>query len=332
MKKVLAIAAAALLALGAFAQEVSFENDLFTDTVKIKNDGVSFPGIGDEVIVDFTSDRVDFGVDATSAYFLSQSTFSLVDWDFDWYVEFRPVQMLTLGFHDPVFTTGSYLPVEDDNIATGNFATENGFALIVRPVNGLRIGTGLDFGYDLAGDNKQNPDISFGFDYMVSSNDSDLVAFGASVRDVANDSRSAGAYVSFVGLEGAEINLGYTWNDADGMEDVAGTNLVSLGATYAEGAFSCKFDFVTDFAGSGYDMYAGLLAGYKFADNFGADFRFRAWADFNNETSTTIDFRPRAKFFIGEEQGLYIATNVALTFADSLAYTVKFPIVYWIAF
>ena len=335
MKKILALAAASLLVAGAaFAQdmELAFENDLYTGIVDISNDGASFGGFEDEVIVEFTSERVDFKVDATTD-FLAQDEFELGEYDVDWYVEFRPVQMLTLGFSDPVFTTGSYLPLADDNIGTGNIATTNGFATILRPINGLRIGAGLDFGAKLG--NSEIPAIGFGFDYVLNNSEKDLLAFGASCRDVANDGRSFGGYFSFLGLDGATINLGYSYND-EGFSNVAGNNLLNFSAVYKSGAFTTKAEAVTNFGSKSgeakYDLYGALLFGYVFNDKFGADFRARTWVDFSNTVSSPkVDFRPRAKFFFGNHT-ILAGVSTALTIKETVEYAVSFPIVYVYAF
>ena len=34
----------------------------------------------------------------------------------DWWVEFRPIDKLTLGLHDTIWADGAYLPIWDDHV------------------------------------------------------------------------------------------------------------------------------------------------------------------------------------------------------------------------
>ena len=173
------------------------------------------------------------------------------------------------------------------------------------------------------------------YDYVLNNSEKDLLAFGASCRDVANDGRSFGGYFSFLGLDGATINLGYSYND-EGFSNVAGNNLLNFSAVYKSGAFTTKAEAVTNFGSKSgeakYDLYGALLFGYVFNDKFGADFRARTWIDFSNTVSSPkVDFRPRAKFFFGNHT-ILAGVSTALTIKETVEYAVSFPIVYVYAF
>lgn len=302
MKKVAMIAAALLFgasAVFAVEGEVSFENKLSSDIVEIAGGDASFAGFTEKVKVNFDSENLDFGLTGKVADVLKQSdnlsatgfhftydfpNYKIDTGSFSWYVEFRPWQWLTLGWSDDVWTYGSYLPVWDDNVVTGNIGAANGFALIFRPIGGLRIGTAVDFGYTVVEyDDSADPDTTFklnwnfGADYTYG----ELFSFGVSARDILGKTGdswdgSIGVYASLLDLAGASVNLGYTYNDGDGAADVAGDNLITLGASYGVGPFGIDFDlaFAADNDVDSYDLYIGAVPAFDINDNWGASLEF----------------------------------------------------------
>src|SRR5574344_2861892 len=111
---------------------VSFTNEIGSDVVAVGKSKTMFAGMYDETIVDVTSEKVDAGIDANLVLGCDDDgkpvSFSWNKEDFDWYVTFRPVEMIALGFSRRVWADGSYLAVEDDNIGAGDMAGD-GFSL-----------------------------------------------------------------------------------------------------------------------------------------------------------------------------------------------------------
>lgn len=332
MKKMALVAAALVLGASvAFAAEgeLTFTNKLETNIVDITSAGTEFAGFTEKVEVEYKSDNVDFKVKGkvkdlfagetslgtvTSKSFIDK--YGIDKGSYDWYVEFRPWQWLTLGWSDDVFTDGSYLPVWDDNVAGGNISTENGFALILRPVTGLRIATGIDFGYWIftedSSDNSKSTylDLNFGTDYT-----NDMFSFGFAARDVlakaGNDwDGTIGVFASFTGLKDATFRLGYAYNDKNGVQDdLGGKNLITFGASYSIAGLGLDLDFAWaggDEIATPYDIYVGFLPCYEITDAVSAEVEVLFKADLSAKTNTytpvdsTISITPAVSYTLGK--------------------------------
>ncbi|MBR4385466.1 MAG: transporter [Treponema sp.] len=323
------LGAACLFAGLAFAQEkdyeVSFTNELSTDTITSvkakgfgaeKNSATVFAGIVEKAEAGFESEKLSFSVmgewtfqpvktveDALDDNDVKGNQFILTD--HDWFIEFRPIKELAIGWNDDLFVSGSSLPVWDDDIKAGNYTTNDGIALIARPVEGLSIGVGLDqsaFGLD---NEDFKPVINLGANYSYQ----ELFAVGVAIRNVAgstvfddDDNEEArkltfGAFASITAVENLVLNVGFTHNDYEGIDfglvdpfemfNILGQNVATLGATYEANGLSLAADVAFNFNGADdtdeegleafaeadgnrYDAYFGLCAEYAITEQITA--------------------------------------------------------------
>ena len=123
-KTVLTILASMAVASSMFAGEfkLSFENKISSDVVSISEGNTEFTGIKEQVTAEIETEKVDAGVSLiTNLNKTGDGNIGFTEYEFDKaYVEFRPVKFLSLDFNRKIFTEGSYLPIEDDNVANGN--------------------------------------------------------------------------------------------------------------------------------------------------------------------------------------------------------------------
>lgn len=354
MKKIFAIVGAALVASAVFADvSVEYTNKLSSDIVEISNSkskvelngttisddkdsDTSFAGISNKSAVDFKSDKVDAGITVhvngnTEKYTNDngdEKTAWLQSWAIDdWYIEFRPINILTLGISDTIYTPGSYLPVEDDNVANGNIGSD--YVVVLRPIQGLRIAGGLDNEAYLF-NSTDKPVLNFGADYS-----NDTFSLGAAFRNVAggSDNFGFGIYGGFYGLDGFEFTLGYSYNN-EAFADVDGY-LLSLGVSFGKDALSLAADFVTNFGSDddfsvdssnsasdidfgGFDLYAGLSAGYQITEALGASVTFTYKAEFDKKLSANvITIEPDVTFAINDNNEIGAGVGIEI---DNLGY------------
>ncbi len=296
----LAVASLTAAAFAADKKQLSFSNEISSDVVHhispkdSDEDGhTRFAGITDEVIADYDGGVIKVGVDAIASFYdtneYDDDAPFKIDWtdDIDFYVEFNPFQMVGFGWSDELYTEGSYLPVLDDNISVGNYST-NGFAVLIRPVEGLTFGAGVDFPATLFSDDDDEPnayEVAIGADYT-----SDDIAIGGSIRHIGtDDALQAGAYVSLKMIDKLMLNFGFThaengdvglgevtflapysyWTEDDGSGSLVyiygptginGENIFSAGVTYDAGKFQLGADLATNLDGddSVYDFYTAL--------------------------------------------------------------------------
>ena len=292
MKKVLTAAAAFLLGFSAFS-EVSyrFYNKIFSDTLTVhhvdkdylktdldfklneygkeKKDSYtdfSFLGIYNRVYAEFKTDKTDAMIKATLGFkdWTNDSDYGFrwtgyVD---DWFVEYRPWNYLTLGFHDGIYMDGSYLPIYDDNLYSGNIGSE-GITAVYRPAalkGALRLAATAPFttntnwiyadedDYNKSSDSKVGDDIfdvGLGAIYTI-----DLFQVGVSIQDIFDgDERRVGAYINLPTLFGM-------------------SKKVTVGGGYAHSEYwgvynydnSASFDDYTEFGGvNGKNLLSGYL-------------------------------------------------------------------------
>jgi len=257
-KKGIAVAVAALTlgASAAFA-EVSFTNILKSDLVQLtfREEGapspvdVFFGGITERIEAEYLSDKLNFGADGELTldaqpgpkYIYNggngiheDSFFKFMDlkWtDLDFYLEFSPWNFLTIFLSDDIYTPGSYLPVVGFHMASGNLGSDLG--VLIKPINGLRIGLGLDvisyFGGDPATDedvwlapqkiSAYLPKVNIGVDYTYKN----MWSVGLVGRDILNwgdlnnidnaCNASIGLFGSFTGFEGWALYSGVMFNN-----------------------------------------------------------------------------------------------------------------------
>ena len=211
-KLVITAALCAFTAALSFAQEVTFENKLSSGLVSIDitddNTESSFAGIKNEAKAEYSSEKLDMGVkliteviqDSDDSLAIGSDAF--VD---DYFIEFRPVSLVGIGFHKGYNVAGSFLPCLDKEIDASNFGSDLG--LFIYPLEGFVISGGVDF-ISYLGKDDTKPLVNFGAEYTVG----EMLAFGAAFRNVASDDRTIGAYASFTGVEGLTLNAGFTHN------------------------------------------------------------------------------------------------------------------------
>ena len=296
-KNVFAALAAAALSSAAFAadkkKQIEFTNELSSDIIhhiapkdSNKDSHTAFAGIDENVTADYDGDIVKVGVDATLSLTDPNGTwnddddepFIISEWDADWYVEFNPFKVVGFGFSDELYTEGSYLPVLDDNINAGNYST-NGFAVLIRPVEGRSFGAGFDVPARWFSDNDTDAyEIALGVDYT-----SDPFAIGGSIRHIGTDDHlQVGVYASIKAIDKLVINVGFTHSD-DGDAGLGNVTFVSAGVTYDAGSFTI-----------GADAAFNLDADYDYNYESG-----KAWKDGEWRRKGAYDFYTAVDFALG---------------------------------
>lgn len=250
MKKIFASFIALVLGASAFAEfSYRFYNKTFSDTMNIRHvdkdylgSGIDFKGTKDDSYTDteflgiYNRVYAEVKTDKTDA--MIKATFGFNDWtddsDYgfrwdggieDWYVEYRPWSFLTFGFHDAIYMDGSYLPVYDDNLYSGNIGSE-GMTAVYKPAalkGALRIAATTPFTTNTNWvkadkDDTHDPDDTFdvgiGAIYTV-----DLFQVGATLQDIFDgDERRFGTYVNLPTLFGLcnELTVGGGFAHSEG--------------------------------------------------------------------------------------------------------------------
>lgn len=360
MKKsvMLGVAFYAAVACGtAFAQEsiaasqndggisISFSNELGSDVVSITEDDATFAGMYNEVTAEIYSERVDAGIRAK--FYLKTDedgepeAVSLYDeddgLDFDWFVAFRPVDMITLGLSTDFYTAGSYLFVEDDNISNGALGSD-GLTVAFTGIEGLMFSATVPFGFDQInwfnkdiendGDEKETRyfNIGFGAEYLFK----DIVSVGITFKDICNsDDFAFGVYAGLFPVEGLSILAGYTTKDDDGLCGVSGDNLVNFSTLYESESFSVAADYLT----SDKLFYAAAKASVPVTDvvEVSATGTLNAYYDNGDakevgEAEQVWCIKPAVTLYPNERNEISIETD--FTFSNDGFESICFP-VYW---
>ena len=345
LKLAASIAAISLVSGFAFAEpEFSFSNKVSSDIVNIEKEGddskTSFAGIKNKTVFEFSSEKVDAGIEAV--FWSVQDTdikdplnpdddkdyFALgyLGFDFgDTFVEVRPFDFLGFEFHEKIWTAGSYLPIWDDNASSGNIGSD--FGVVVRPVEGLLIGGGLDF-LSAFGHDEEKPVINFGAEYA-----NDDFAIGGTLRNVAGgEAFSFGVFGSLTTVEDLVLNMGFAYNDT--VEPDVGAvsgNLLTFSGTWEKDAFHLAWDFATNFGISEdkvCDFYIAAAAGYNITEDFSADCEVAALLDTESDAAKKGDARfqvkPSVTYTLGNHE---FNAAVSVFFGENYS-CVNFP-VYW---
>lgn len=341
-----AIAALSVVSGFAFAEpEFSFSNKVSSDVVNIEKDGdnddTSFAGIKNKTVFEFSSEKVDALIEAIFWSTKETDEKNPADedddkdyfgigtkdsFDFgDTFVEVRPFDFLGFEFHEKVWSSGSYFPIWDDNASSGNIGSD--FGVLVRPVEGLVIGGGLDF-ISAFGHDDEKPIINFGAEYA-----NENFALGGAVRNVSGgDDFSFGIFGSLLSVEDLVLNLGYAYNDS--VEPDVGAvsgNLLTLSGTWGKDAFHSAWEFATNFASSDekeYDFYIAASAGYNITEDFSADCEFATVLDGESDDDKKADNRfqvkPSVTYTLGNHE---FSAGVSIFFGEDYS-CVNFP-VHW---
>jgi len=318
MKKiVLTVMTTLAFTAGIFAQEVnvSFENKISSDVVSIADGTAEFAGIKEQVTAEIETEKVDAGISFIT-YFEKNENYGFTAYELDKaYVEFRPIEMLSLDFNKKVFTSGSYLPIADDNVGNGNLASD--FSVVLRPVENLSVAAGIRLPSVFANaDDKV--DLDAGVDYTT-----DLFSVGATLRSPVNN-LGFGVFGSFTGVENLTLNLGFAYNDD--FCDVAG-NLLTLGATYEFSIFAIGFDCVTNFKNEGNDLYTALCVETGITDSITIETQAALNMDFDDLKSTETIVEAGAAYTIGNHK---LRAGIAVDITDSVGFS--FPVYYKYSF
>lgn len=311
----------------AFADvDVSFSNELKSDVIssvstkspnedKIITESV-FAGFANETIAEVHTDKVSAGLEIHS--FINSRKYRNSDNDEksylefsgytvkDYWIEFSPVKILTLGFHDTINALGSYLPVWDDNLASGNLGSD--FVFVLKPVDGLKIAGGIDFISTIGVINPasvQKPDeeiratnlkTNLGVEYVA---DNELWSIGFTARNIFDDGRSFGLYGSFSGLDNWTFMGGFAIND-EGVEGPlnvkVGGNILSAAIIYEHKKFDLSAELVTNFGNKNanvFDFYTAADFTYYFSKNFQASITGKYVGDIvvpDNSSEDTTNF------------------------------------------
>ena len=346
-KKIILGAASVILSAGLFAQTVTFKNKVSSDVVDIviNDDGTScdFAGLKNQTTASLTSKKLDLGLDMHFwAYTDSDKVGDVYypyfcmgqkenrtsnGWAVDnYWLEFRPLTTLGIGFHRSEYIPGSYLPVAEKNISTANIGSDLG--IFARPAANLTIGAGLDFISVFGGykDSHRNPTLNAGFEYTIP----DTVGFGVSFRDFINGSRSIGIYAAILSIDNLQLNFGFTFNGA--FEEIYG-DLISAGVMFEKGAFGINADLVADVDNDkydGYDLYSGADIYYHISKpmTLGVVGYFEIDFDYNKKNyvgkPTIIGVNPYVTYAVNAHHEL--GAGVTLEFSDEVLVTLP---VYW---
>lgn len=352
--------AALLMGSAAFAQATddynlpqgfSFYNEISSDLVQAKGSNynyreceqyqVEFAGVIEKVGISYNSEKFEFELApkvkigepkaqnwnapysptvthaSTNAALNNDDTAFSYD-GLDWHIRFTPFELVDLLLHTDVKTPGANLPVAGEDVG-GNLGGP-GLGVIIHPIDGLRIGLQVPFGFDviskpnyanaeyedfakataLTGPGTWTPnkkDYKFKFNAGVDYKLLDMVTIGLFSEDIVNrKDRSYGLYAA-AGIGMIDFKLGYTYNGdatkvslvdfSDTKVEIGGHHKANLAAGVAFGDLSLKMDALFNFfkTQSVYDLYAGLAVGYDLVPGkFNVGLQGRFAYDMGNKT------------------------------------------------
>lgn len=378
MKKIAVAAVGLLLGASVFA-DVSFEfyNKAYSDTLVInKNDndniplpdyddgmGMKFSGVYNKVYAQVRTARVDAMIKAI-AFIGSNKEHGAFDdnngihWDGmidDWYVEFRPFASITLGFHDSIYMQGSYLPIYDDNLYSGNIGSE-GVTVVYRPPvldGALRLSATVPFTADntnwyWADEDDVNDDtFNFGLGAIFTH---EYFEAGVTIQDILDsDERTIGTYAYLPDLFGLVKNLNVgagfaysekavsnfddsaTFDDYTVYGGVASDKLLSTFLTYDTGKFDVAAELVwnlgSDTTDKNGEFYTAVQVGFGLMDRLTATVVGKLVTDVvhngKEDNVYAAEFKLDYQFTKHNEFEIGVATD----FWDG-NFNVRFP-VYW---
>ena len=310
-KLVITAALCAFTAAVSFAQEVTFENKLSSGLVNINisdgNTETSFAGIKNEAEAEYSSDKLDMGVKLITEITQDDKSLAIGSDAFvdDYFIEFRPVDFVGIGFHKGYNVAGSYLPCLEKEIDASNFGSDLG--VFIYPIEGLVISGGVDF-ISYLGKENVNPLVNFGAEYAVG----DMITFGAALRNIASDERTIGAYASFTGIEGLTLNAGFTYNGAIEDFNISG-NLINAAVMFNKDSLGIYADAVYAVGGEKDDaneLYTAANVSYFITESFFASLYGYFTNDFDNNDSWSVGISPTVGYMINEHNtvggGVYV--------------------------
>ena len=352
MTKLAVLSAAALMfGASAFADtSVDFYNKVSSGIVSIDTnseedggEGTSFAGISEKIDLDVKTDRVDVAVTAVTKLQSEKykdgsdekTAVTLSDYNVDWDVEFRPIDMLTVGFSNEIYGDASYMLSQDDNTEEGNIG--NDFVLVLRPIDELRLSAGIDLATVLFKEEDSLPTLNFGADFT-----NDDFSAEVSVRNVGSDDCNVAVFGKVTAVDGWTFTTGYSQK---GFSLLGFTNK-SEEPTTAPSIYASAFntnlvdntvmglDFAYQFNGTDtdaekaiQDLYLGFYVDSGITDMV----HLGAWGfwrfDVNSDAETTYALlNPFVDFYIGDHNK--IEAGVQFAIPEGRSTTISFP-VYW---
>jgi len=327
-KKMVTVAVlCAFTAAFSFAQEVAFENKLSSGIVDINitedNTATAFAGFENETTAEYSSEQIDMGltlkfnIAKEDDDALSIGAENFVD---DYFIEFRPIELLGIGFHKGYAVAGSYLPCFDGEIEAANIGSD--FGLFVRPLEGLVLSAGIDF-ISYFGREGKKPLFNAGVEYAVG----ETVAFGAAFRNIISDERSFGAFASFTGLEGLTFNAGFSYNGEIEDYNISG-NLINAAVMFNKDAIGIFADLVFAVGGEedeANELYTAATISYQITEVLSASLYGSFTTDFDKDDSWTIGINPSVQYMINDHNSAGAGVFINLM---KIVKTISIPI-YW---
>lgn len=268
-----------------------------------KNYQVEFAGISEKVGISYNSEKFWFELapkftlkdnnqhwsDNAQGWSVTRQSLNNDDLSFawtglDWGVRFTPFDIVDFVLNTDTWTPGGYLPIADQHV--GGNLTGDGFGVVFKPIDGLRIGVEVPFSADIVSkpnflnaeyeDTGKNgsfdtdksslitntankaSDYRFVFNVGVDYKLLDMITVGAFVGNVINrDARSYGVYAN-AGLSFLDFNLGYTYNGgktrvsaldfADSSRVfIGGHHKANLAVTASFGDFTAQLEALMNF-------------------------------------------------------------------------------------
>lgn len=312
---------------------LSFSNEIGSDVLVISNDDAVFPGVTNETIFELTSEKIDAGIDVVFELITDEDGKPdvLSFTDFDWFLTFRPVDSLSLNLHKDLFANGSYLVVEDDNIASGNMGSD-GFSVGFTGIPNLLLVSTIPLEDNFFSTSYMNDDgkeedyyfnIGFGAEYFLF----DKLSLSTTVKNIFNnDFTSFGFYVGFSPIEELSIYGGYSYND-EGFRSVYGDNIFNASFIYENDSFTFGADYVT----SSDNYYTGVSFGFALTDEISLGINATLDSvykldDMPDGEKFLFCINPNACFIINENNEIGVET--VFNFTDDGFADISFP-VYW---
>jgi hypothetical protein len=217
-------------------------------------------------------------------------------WGVDWDFRFSPFDIVDFYLNAGPHIVGSKLFARDTEWGA-NYLGSDGFAIVTKPIDGLRISGAIPFGYSVvsnpnymdaevedywipgdAGKTRARADIQganrfrldIGADYTLSSG---LVGAGAKVEDIINAGyRKYGIYAG-LNLGALSANLGYNFTEDytdfldafdNGLIKIRGKQAIAGSVAFVAGDLKLMADAMYNLKNkqSVYDMYAGAKVAY----------------------------------------------------------------------
>lgn len=319
-KTLVAGAALAFVVMGtAFAEgEFTFENKISTDTVLLgdaADDNRRFAGITEQMKIDYSSEKVDAkadvsftltgqnqGVDPNKETIIRLEDAG-IGMDGDYYIKFRPIEMLQIALADAKsreYAAGAYFPVLDTKVNRGAYTGNIG--LLVKPIEGLSIGAGIDLETNLVNtiDDEDKVYFNFGAEYEVEN----IGSFALSFNNVFNHF-GFGAFAKITAISDMDIyagfsfcnDIGYNWMKFIDINITGNDDRVVSGKFLLNGGFEYrgveKLTLAADLAtnlfaetqSTWYDLYLGFKAAYDVNENLSVGGKANLFFDFVDDNN-----------------------------------------------